>query len=101
MNLNLPDIEPLLACKNLLIAGMGGGYDIYCALPIYLTLRDRGLNAHLASYSFSMVDRIKGGERLSEYLVGLDTKSKQLPFCIPELYLAEWFGKSLSEEQII
>jgi len=34
MDLNLPILDQLASCKNLLIAGMGGGYDVFCGLPI-------------------------------------------------------------------
>lgn len=49
MNLNLPILNQLSNCKNLLIAGMGGGYDIFCGLPIYFELRRLGIKAHLAN----------------------------------------------------
>jgi hypothetical protein len=41
MDLNLPSAEPLLDCRNLLIAGLGGGFDIFCGLPVYFELSSR------------------------------------------------------------
>jgi hypothetical protein len=35
MQLNLPDLAALSACRNLLVAGMGGGFDVFCGLPVY------------------------------------------------------------------
>ena len=32
MDLNLPTLNQLSNCKNLLIAGMGGGFDVFCGL---------------------------------------------------------------------
>lgn len=55
MQLNLPILEQLSACKNLLIAGMGGGFDIFCGLPIYFELQGRGQTVHLANFSFSLI----------------------------------------------
>jgi hypothetical protein len=52
MHLNLPILDQLMAHENILIAGMGGGYDIFCGLPIYFDLRARGKQVHLANYSF-------------------------------------------------
>ncbi|MCK6628246.1 MAG: hypothetical protein L6R45_24105 [Anaerolineae bacterium] len=33
MNLNLPIFDQVAHCQNLLIAGMGGGFDLFCGLP--------------------------------------------------------------------
>lgn len=55
MKLNLPILNQIANCKNLLIAGMGGGFDIFCGLPIYLELRSLGIKAHLANLSFSNI----------------------------------------------
>ncbi len=55
MHLNLPMLDQVSSCRNLLIAGMGGGFDLFCGLPIYFELQRRGQRAHLANYSFSMV----------------------------------------------
>ena len=38
MHLNIPIINELKACTSLLIAGMGGGFDVFGGLPIYLEL---------------------------------------------------------------
>lgn len=91
MNLNLP-IEPLIAgCKNPLIAGMGGGFDIFCGLPIYFELRKRGQNPHLANFSFAEISQLKTGERLTPTLVGVHAHVSDFAIYFPELYLAQWF----------
>lgn len=51
MRLNLPIIDQLASCESLLIAGMGGGFDLFCGLPIYFELRHRGKEARLASFT--------------------------------------------------
>jgi hypothetical protein len=98
MHLNLPVIEQLSACRNLLIAGMGGGFDIFCGLPIYFELRERGMNVHLANYSFSDIEPLKTGIRLTDTLVGVnaDVTTNQIYF--PEWYLAQWFRAKRNEE---
>ena len=40
--MNLPIIEQLAGCQRVLIAGMGGGFDVFCGVPIYLDLQARG-----------------------------------------------------------
>jgi len=93
MDLNLP-ISPLLArCKNLLIAGMGGGFDIFCGLPIYFELQKQSQNAHLANFSFSEIAELKSGKRLTPTLVGVNADVKDFAIYFPELYLAQWFAE--------
>jgi hypothetical protein len=98
MPLNLPALDQLSSCRNPLIAGMGGGFDIFCGLPIYFELQRRGQKAHLANFSFSHVVRLKSGVRLTETLVGVTAEHKGPVVCFPEIYLAQWFKKTRGEE---
>lgn len=119
MQLNLPIYDRLAACNRILIAGMGGGFDIFCGLPLYLSLQERGHQVHLANLTFSPTHLIQGPTRLSSSLVGVtaDTPSPMVgasplinahtgeaeplagltPY-FPEHYLARWFRKRRSEE---
>src|SRR5215813_6855199 len=101
MQLNLPIIEQLSSCRNLLIAGMGGGFDIFCGLPIYFELQRRGQQAYLANFSFSNVVRHKTGVRLTETLVGVTAEHKGPVVNFPEIYLARWFREQREEERTI
>ncbi len=95
MNLNLPITKQLKSCRNILIAGMGGGFDIFCGLPIYFELQRQGCNVHLANYSFSNIEILQSGIRLSDTLVGVTADQREkfpLPY-FPELYLAQWFAQ--------
>ena len=98
MQLNLPVLEQLSGCKNLLIAGMGGGFDIFCGLPIYFELRAKGQTVHLANYSFSMVSGIDDGLQLSDSLVSITADCESSLGYFPELYLTRWFREQRSEE---
>jgi hypothetical protein len=98
MNLNLPIWERVESCKNLLIAGMGGGFDIFCGLPIYFELRERGMNVHLANYSFSHIAVLREGVRLSKTLVGVNTDVNVRAPYFPEQHLAHWFQQSQGEQ---
>jgi hypothetical protein len=42
MTLNLPIIDAISDCKAVLIAEMGGGYDVFCGLSIYFELKRLG-----------------------------------------------------------
>src|SRR2546425_3848964 len=101
MQLNLPVIDQLMSCKNLLIAGMGGGFDVFCGLPIYFELQHRGQRAHLASFSFSSISRLRDGVRLTHTLVGVTADNRGPAIYFPELYLAQWFREERNEEVTI
>lgn len=104
MQLNLPIIEQISHCKNLLIAGMGGGFDIFCGLPIYFELQQLGINCHLANLSFSNITFSPGANiqnrlQLTETLVGVNCKTQDLKLVyFPELYLAQWFQEKYQED---
>lgn len=93
MDLNLPIFDQVAGCKNLLIAGMGGGFDLFCGLPIYFELEKRGQTVHLANFSFSEIVQFTGGIRLTNTLVGVDAEYEHIVPYFPELYLAQWFEK--------
>src|SRR5262249_22149538 len=101
MRLNLPILDELLSCKNLLIAGMGGGFDVFCGLPIYFELRHRGQRVHLANYSFSLLSGLTDVTPLGAGLIGVNADIQTwLPY-FPELYLSQWFREKCSDEVTI
>lgn len=97
MELNLPIVDQLAQCQNLLIAGMGGGFDLFCGLPIYFELQRRGQTAHLANFSFSDIASFRGGVRLTDTLVGVTSEHEGMVIYFPELYLAQWFSEKRGE----
>lgn len=98
MELNLPIFDQVANCKNLLIAGMGGGFDIFCGLPIYFDLKKRGLNVHLANYSFSPFEHLLKGTPLTDSLIGITADTESPYHYSPERYLAKWFRAKRGEE---
>ena len=95
--LNLPIYDQLSGCKNLLIAGMGGGFDVFCGLPIYFELKARGQNVHLANLSFSELEELKDAIYLTDSLVGVTADHANARPYFPEAYLAQWF-RSIGQE---
>lgn len=97
MKLNLPILDKLADSKNILIAGCGGGFDVFCGLPIYFTLREMGKNVHLANYSFTPLDIVAyycNTTTLEPDL--LEGSSADIPDDLqlgyyPEGYLSRWF----------
>jgi hypothetical protein len=104
MQLNLPILDQLKDSQNILIAGAGGGFDIFAGLPIYFTLRDMGKNVHLANYSFSRLDIMSHHCQVKplykDLLVGAtaDIGVDFQPGYYPEGFLARWFRDVRREE---
>lgn len=104
MQLNLPILDALADSKNILVAGCGGGFDVFCGLPIYFTLRDMGKNVHLANYSFSSLEiarhycnTISLDEDFLEGATANIPNDLQLGY-YPEGYLSKWFSEVEDED---
>jgi hypothetical protein len=99
MKLNIPVVERLKDCQNVLIAGIGGGFDIYAGLPLYFELKALGKNVHLANYSFTELHKNTENYTYTNScihnkmvkLTSARTKVKVRDVYYPEGYLAEWF----------
>ncbi len=101
MRLNLPVSDALSSCKNILISGMGGGYDVFCGLPIYFELQQAGHHVHLANYSFTDINRFEQGIWLTDSLVGVTADIQSDLAYFPELYLTQWFRGTENHEVTI
>lgn len=96
---SLPFVDRLNESSNILIAGAGGGFDIFSGLPLYFALKQEKKSVHLANWTFSEILTGNGAPaRLAEHLVKVDADSKG-EYYFPERYLCEWFrskGENLS-----
>lgn len=95
--INLPIFESLEKSQRILIAGAGGGFDIYAGLPLYLMLKEVGKDVHLANLSFTNLSLVPD-ERPSPALVPVTADTVHEPIYFPELYLAQWFRAVRDEE---
>lgn len=86
--------NPLLArldrCQRILIAGAGGGFDVYSGLPLFLHLRAQGKQAFLGNLAFTSLPEVSG-RRLTPHLVEVDATSHG-PRYFPEGVLARWLA---------
>lgn len=57
--------ERLGGVSSVLIAGAGGGFDVYAGLPIYFALRDSGVTAHPICRAVGVRIRGAAGEALT------------------------------------
>ncbi len=89
--MNSPFFESLADSRTILIAGAGGGFDVFAGLPLYFWLRGTGRNVHLANLSFTMLESCDGERPVSSLLRVLpETPGPDLYF--PERYLAQWLA---------
>jgi hypothetical protein len=78
--------------KNILIAGAGGGYDVFCGLPLYFNLKSQGKTVYLANLSFADVMR-STGRKITDSLVEVKATTEGYGSYFPELYLTRWFAR--------
>ncbi len=90
MNLqNLPLFDELQNARTILLAGAGGGYDIFCGLPLFHALRSMGKTVHLANLSFSPLSSANQKWYPPHFLeVTPETVANTSYF--PELHLVRW-----------
>ena len=102
MQLNLPILDQLADAKNILIAGAGGGFDVFIGLPLYFTLRAFGKTVHLANYSFmelQLANLIGETEELIPNRLAAALGGIKIPVeYYPEGFLAEWFQQERGEK---
>lgn len=105
MQLNLPILEQLSDKQSILLAGAGGGFDIFAGLPIYFALREHGKTVHLANYSFcdlgiaGVVSRIE--TLIPDVLIGTHGDVRVDLEYLPEPYLAQWFKETRDEDIVV
>lgn len=91
MNLaSIPLFERLAPAQTVLIAGAGGGFDVFSGLPLYFALRKMGKTVYLANLSFSWLEKATGN-RLSPMLLEVRADSEGPRDYFPEKYLCQWF----------
>lgn len=88
--------------SSILVAGVGGGYDVVCGLPVALALRQQGHRVHLGSYSFSSLEELKGCEKPfpNLYAVGPKTLAPANGY-FPEGFLAQWWAQEFQEDMTV
>jgi hypothetical protein len=100
--LTLPFFQEVEKAQNILIAGAGGGFDIFSGLPLYFGLTAAGKQVHLANLSFSFLPptQVTREPRLSPSLMKITADTPVLTDYFPERFLAEWFRQQGQEVPI-
>jgi hypothetical protein len=84
----VPFLSRLKDSNNVLVAGCGGGFDVFAGMPIAQHLFAMGKNVVFANFSFTSL-WLCGGERLTPTMWRVDRQSSEIPY-FPEKWLAEW-----------
>jgi hypothetical protein len=81
-------VTRLASAQRVLIAGAGGGYDVYCGLPLFLALRAQGKEVHLASLSFTYLGDTDA-VRTHPVIARVDARTRGADRYFPERALCE------------
>jgi hypothetical protein len=89
----------LAPARRILLAGAGGGFDIFCGLPLFFALRALGKEVHLANLSFTWLQKSSGRRRSPVWLeVTADSTGPEHYF--PELHLCRFLRRQGIETSI-
>jgi len=81
--------EELAGARRVLVAGAGGGFDVYAGLPLALALKRLGKEVHLANLTFSYLGGTDAAWLAPHVaIVTPDTRGEERYF--PERSLARW-----------
>jgi hypothetical protein len=95
----LPLFRRLEPAQRILLAGAGGGFDIFCGLPLYFALRQQGKAVFLANFSFSNPAAVPG-PRLTPAVTTITADTFGPDYYFPEKHLARWFRTQGEEVEI-
>ncbi|MCM1974124.1 MULTISPECIES: DUF1152 domain-containing protein [unclassified Streptomyces] len=85
-----PLFTRLASAERILVAGAGGGFDVYAGLPIALSLLHQGKEVHLANLSFSALAGLPTDDWAAPDVVAVTPGSAPHQTYFPERTLAQW-----------
>jgi hypothetical protein len=92
-SLSTPPLFAALApASSVLIAGAGGGFDVYAGLPLALALWHNGAQVHLANLSFSQLELVDRDTWVAENVAAVRPDTTSPDWYFPERTLARWLA---------
>ncbi|MEV4133319.1 DUF1152 domain-containing protein [Dactylosporangium sp. NPDC049742] len=85
-----PLFAALAGARSVLVAGAGGGFDVYAGLPLALALRAQGKVVHLANLSFTALELLDLDAWLAPGVALVTARTEGLEDYFPERALARW-----------
>ncbi|WP_157239280.1 DUF1152 domain-containing protein [Catenuloplanes japonicus] len=93
MSLGLPPLLGALSgARRVLVAGAGGGFDVYAGLPLVFALRESGVEVHLANLSFSELELVDRNFWVNQHVVAVTPEATSPDWYFPEGVLARWLA---------
>jgi hypothetical protein len=96
--MKIPLFNELEKAQSILIAGAGGGYDVFCGLPLYFWLKSAGKTVHLANLSSGALG-FCDAENPSPALWRI-TPQTAAPKYFPEMHLSKWLTDRYGETPV-
>jgi hypothetical protein len=87
-----PLFTALAPARRILIAGAGGGFDIYAGLPLALALWHSGAQVHLANLSFSELELIDSDSWVARDVAAVTPDTTSPDWYFPERALVQWLA---------
>lgn len=87
---DVPLFNRLAPAHRVLIAGAGGGFDVFAGLPLYFALRKQGKEVFLANLTFSYLGGAENVEMITPDVSRVGPGSRGDPKYFPELHLAQF-----------
>jgi hypothetical protein len=87
-----PVAARLARSERVLLAGAGGGFDVFAGVPLFLALRRAGKEVYFANLTFT---RLSGttAARLGKGLWRVDHSTSSEDPYFPEKYLSQWLNR--------
>ncbi|MGW6256168.1 DUF1152 domain-containing protein [Streptomyces sp. NPDC055056] len=85
-----PLFARLADAERILVAGAGGGFDIYSGLPLALSLMHQGKQVYLANLSFSSLEGLPIDDWAAPDVAAVGPTSSLHQTYFPERTLAQW-----------
>ncbi|WP_326835479.1 DUF1152 domain-containing protein [Amycolatopsis rhabdoformis] len=87
-----PLFTRLRQASSVLVAGAGGGFDVYAGLPLAFALREQGKQVHLAGLAFSDLTALDLDDWLAPGVAAVGPRSAGSDDYFPERTLARWLA---------
>ncbi|MFD4139743.1 MULTISPECIES: DUF1152 domain-containing protein [unclassified Streptomyces] len=87
-----PLFARLEAAERILVAGAGGGFDIYAGLPVALSLLHQGKEVHLANLTFSSIEGLSVDDFLAPDVAVITPETSLHQTYFPERTLSQWLA---------
>jgi hypothetical protein len=90
--MKLPFFEALDGAERILVAGAGGGFDVYAGLPLALSLLHEGRTVHLANLSIVNLYELAKDDWLEPGIAAVTPDTAGFSDYFPERTLARWLA---------